>query len=319
LIRKYDSSGNLLWSKTYNGPDDGWDEALGIDVDASGNVVVVGYQTVGGFGGSEDFLIRKYDPGGTLIWTINYDSPDNDDDRANAVVVDSNGEVLVAGYETRLVPLEYQNLIVQKYSPPACLDATLATVPSAAAVSQWVNVVLTVTNTGGANAIGVTPALLITSGASLVEYLTGPTPAGPLTLAPGATQSFTWTYSASGNGNVAFTGTATGTDSLTGIPISAGASGILVIRTLEAAMSFSSNPILQGEWVEVVLTVTNQGTATVTGLTPDLEINFGVVTVDYQSGPTPGGPVTLASGAAQSFTWTYSVSGAGLVDRKSVV
>ena len=55
---KYDSSGNELWLKRYNGPGDGYDVAHAISVDGSGNVYVTGGSA--GSGTDVDYLTIKY-------------------------------------------------------------------------------------------------------------------------------------------------------------------------------------------------------------------------------------------------------------------
>ncbi|MFH1073777.1 MAG: SBBP repeat-containing protein [Candidatus Firestonebacteria bacterium] len=61
--RKYDSSGNEVWTKTYNGAVNGDDVGNGIAVDSSGNVYVTGFESVAG----QDWNIwtRKYGPQAT--------------------------------------------------------------------------------------------------------------------------------------------------------------------------------------------------------------------------------------------------------------
>jgi len=54
----YDSSGNLLWTKRYNGPSDSADIAHGIAIDPSGAVIVTGESR--GIGTREDYLTLKY-------------------------------------------------------------------------------------------------------------------------------------------------------------------------------------------------------------------------------------------------------------------
>jgi hypothetical protein len=55
---KYDSSGTMLWMKTYNGTGDGYDEAYSIAVDKSGKVYVTGESY--GQGSFEDYATIKY-------------------------------------------------------------------------------------------------------------------------------------------------------------------------------------------------------------------------------------------------------------------
>jgi hypothetical protein len=58
---------------------------------------------------------------------------------------------------------------------------------------------------------GVVPSIIEGPGAALVSLRTGPFPPGPVAVAGGASQTFVWTFSASGSGAVTFTATAAGT------------------------------------------------------------------------------------------------------------
>jgi uncharacterized delta-60 repeat protein len=93
LTVKYDSSGNVLWSRTYDsGPATA--AAEGIAVDSDGNVYVVGeYYN----GTDDDYLIVKYGPAGNELWSeVIYSTANNE--RAVDVAVDSAGNIYVTGY-----------------------------------------------------------------------------------------------------------------------------------------------------------------------------------------------------------------------------
>jgi len=62
LVRRYNSAGALLWSTSYNDPIDGYDTARGIDLDPSGNVIVVGDSDAGA-------LLVKYNSSGDCLWS----------------------------------------------------------------------------------------------------------------------------------------------------------------------------------------------------------------------------------------------------------
>jgi uncharacterized delta-60 repeat protein len=96
LTVRYDSSGNLLWSRRYNGPTNGEDRAAAIAVDDSGNVYVTGYST--GAGTLRDYATIKYRSDGDTAWISRYDGPANDRDEANALAVDYAGTVYVTGF-----------------------------------------------------------------------------------------------------------------------------------------------------------------------------------------------------------------------------
>lgn len=70
--------------------------AQDIAVDPEGNVYVTGYS----YGGETDFdfVTLKYDTEGSLVWTKRYNGPANSTDYSQALVVDQEGHVYVAGH-----------------------------------------------------------------------------------------------------------------------------------------------------------------------------------------------------------------------------
>jgi len=93
---KYDSSGNELWEKRYNGPGNSIDEAFAIALDNSGNVYVTGLSY--GSGTDYDYATVKYDPDGNQLWVQRYNGPGYYDDLALAIALDGSGNVYVTGY-----------------------------------------------------------------------------------------------------------------------------------------------------------------------------------------------------------------------------
>ena len=71
-------------------------------------------------------------------------------------------------------------------------------------------------NTGLVSVTGLYPAIQANEGSGLIALRGGPEPAGPVTLAAGASQAFVWTYLVNGAGTVSLTATATGTEGVTG-------------------------------------------------------------------------------------------------------
>jgi len=112
-LRKYDSNGNEVWTRTYNGTADSWDRGYGIAVDASGNVYVTGCEYVTDEG--PNIWLRKYDPDGEEVWTMTYDGTDGWADAAYGIAADRNGNVYVTG--TEYVAGESNNIWVRKYDP----------------------------------------------------------------------------------------------------------------------------------------------------------------------------------------------------------
>ncbi len=93
LLLKFDSSGNLLWQRTWGGSND--DAGYSVAVDSSGNIYVTGYTWSFGAGGS-DVLLLKFDPHGSLLWQKTWGGSNADIGRS--VAVDSSGNIYVTGY-----------------------------------------------------------------------------------------------------------------------------------------------------------------------------------------------------------------------------
>ena len=92
---KYDGNGDELWVARYTGPGDGDNTATALAVDGKGNVYVTGQSN--SQKGDLDFATVKYDSEGREIWVARYNGPGNNVDGADALVVDSTGNVYVTG------------------------------------------------------------------------------------------------------------------------------------------------------------------------------------------------------------------------------
>ena len=92
---KYSSAGVPLWTNRYNGPGNTNDFGTALAVDSGGNVIVTGRSSNGS---DYDYATIKYSNAGVPLWTNRYNGPDNGDDGANALAVDSSGNVFVTGY-----------------------------------------------------------------------------------------------------------------------------------------------------------------------------------------------------------------------------
>jgi len=93
---KYNSSGVVQWSQTYNGlgTSTSYDEAKSIAVDVSGNVYVTGRSRgVSNY----DIVTIKYNTDGVQQWIQRFNGAGNGDDSGNSMVVDSLGNVYIAG------------------------------------------------------------------------------------------------------------------------------------------------------------------------------------------------------------------------------
>ena len=92
---KYSRTGKQLWVKRYNGPANYYDTASAIAVDSSGNVYVTGGSIASRT--TFDYVTIKYSRIGKELWVKRYNGPGDDDDGADAIAVDSSGNVYVTG------------------------------------------------------------------------------------------------------------------------------------------------------------------------------------------------------------------------------
>jgi len=93
---KYDSAGNELWVRRYNGPGNGDDGPWPMTIDGSGNVCVTGRSN--GVGTFSDYATIKYYPNGDTAWVRRYNGPGNGDDSGFDIAVDDSGNVFVTGF-----------------------------------------------------------------------------------------------------------------------------------------------------------------------------------------------------------------------------
>ncbi len=102
LLIKYDLNGNLLWWKNYNGyagTEYGDDTASDVEIDSAGNVYICGSSDqpnpVSLFG---TFIVQKYSPTGTLLWTTFYLNPmPNSGTFCSDIVIAPTGEIYACG------------------------------------------------------------------------------------------------------------------------------------------------------------------------------------------------------------------------------
>lgn len=104
---KFDTDGNMQWTRLYNGPANHFDLANAIALDANGNVYVTGqsYTTTSNM----DYITIKYTSGGTQEWTHRYNGTANAFDVAGDIAVDANGNAYVSGISAGLDPVTGQS------------------------------------------------------------------------------------------------------------------------------------------------------------------------------------------------------------------
>ncbi|MCC7302356.1 MAG: hypothetical protein IT233_06920 [Bacteroidia bacterium] len=97
LVIKYNSSGTQQWVITYNGSNNGNDDATDLVVDAAGNPVVTG--SANDINGTlSDIVTKKLSSSnGSTLWTNTYNGTANDNDFGKLITQDKNGNIFVAG------------------------------------------------------------------------------------------------------------------------------------------------------------------------------------------------------------------------------
>lgn len=117
---KYNSDGNQLWVARYDNDSD--DYAVDIEADNEGNVYITG---TSGAVGTYDIVTIKYDGNGTQLWIDTYGGDAGGPDSAEELVLDTSGNVYVAGSEAESTgPDPFLDYVTLKYNTDG--------------VSQWV-------------------------------------------------------------------------------------------------------------------------------------------------------------------------------------
>ncbi len=310
-IRKLSPAGALLWTTDFDDSSHLADTANSVAVASDGSILVAGSVQTTGEG--EDWLVRSYSPAGNLEWSTVYNDPQNYDDNPEVVATGPEGSFVVAGTEYRTVG--EQNWRVIRFGVPAALSSTLTVAPSGVCPGQSFDVSVSVTNTGGATLTGVTATVIVTSGGGRVNVVTGPVPPGPVSIGPGANQTFVWMFSGNTAGSVVFTSSVGGIDAGISGPVSTTASAGASVAATSALAAAAAAPVTVsvGQWFAVSMTVTNAGAVDVSGITATIFLGPGAPSAVWVGGPSPAGPLNLVGGSATTFVWTYSASGSGLV------
>jgi hypothetical protein len=172
-------------------------------------------------------------------------------------------------------------------------------------VEERTRLVLTVENTGGTDALAVTPVLHGTGEGRGVEILSAP---GPAPIAVGARVSFVWELRATASGDPLLTMDLQGREATAGVELLVRGveAGPLRIRdrAVLASSLTASQPVTNVEpLVTLSLRVTNMGPSAALAVEPELPVVLGTATLLL---PRPE-PVRadIPVGESRDFTWTY--------------
>lgn len=112
---KYNNSGVLQWVSFHNGSSNNYDQGNALQVDANGNVYVVGYVTASNY--TYDFVTIKYNSLGVQQWLQTYNGPGDFNDEGKDIGIDANGNVYVTGYSDTLVNTQpNEDIVLLKYN-----------------------------------------------------------------------------------------------------------------------------------------------------------------------------------------------------------
>ncbi len=92
------TNGLFVWTNQYPSNPTTVSTATSVVADSLGRAYVTGYSP--GANTSNDIVTIAYDTNGKQLWLERYDGPAHGDDEGNAICVDTNGNVYVAGYDT---------------------------------------------------------------------------------------------------------------------------------------------------------------------------------------------------------------------------
>ncbi len=110
---KLNTNGAYVWTNIYPTVADGFNAGNAVAVDSANNYYVTGYSP--DTNGFNDIVTIKYNSNGGQVWLERYSSPVPGNAAGNAIAVDANFNVYVAGYDTG--PGGGTEMVLIKYSP----------------------------------------------------------------------------------------------------------------------------------------------------------------------------------------------------------
>jgi hypothetical protein len=132
----------------------------------------------------------------------------------------------------------------------------------------------------------------------------------PLNLAPGASGTITFTYTAPAtSGSIQFTAAArNGANTATSLTAF---SNVLTVSPLTVSIAVTPSCLFTGATATFTMTVTNSTGSSVTDVTPSAltRVTVNGASIGAFTGPSPASIASLANGASGTFTWTAVVTG----------
>ena len=254
-------------------------------------------------------------PGGTsktLTWTWNVGGVGTVSFAVSVTGRDGNSGNAIAPAPAGAGPVTVQT--------SGALSLAIAATPTQVSAGlQQVSLTLSATNTGGASVIldALAPPTVAAGGGALATLLSSPASPAGTALSGGTTRSFTWTYTVSASGTLAFTARATGKEANSGnaiLPAPVTSSTVVVQAPAALSLSASATParVSAGlQRVSLALAASNPGGAAVRLDTLPSPLVAGTAAATIVSTPASPAATLLAGGATATFTWQYEVSGSG--------
>jgi uncharacterized delta-60 repeat protein len=115
ITLKYNSSGNLLWERRYNGVGNGDDAIAAAVLDDSGNIYVTGYSQEGASLGGYNWITIKYFSNGVTAWKRSFNWTANSTDEPFAMAIDKFNNIYISGYGRTGLPFD-DDFITIKYN-----------------------------------------------------------------------------------------------------------------------------------------------------------------------------------------------------------
>lgn len=124
---KYNSGGDLVWLKKYNGPDNSRDASNSIAINGAGEVFVTGLSASNG---NTDYATIKYDTSGNEKWVKRYSGIFNGNDAAFSIALDQANNVYVTGLSYGGNQTNYDYATIKYSQIPTELQNISTSIPS---------------------------------------------------------------------------------------------------------------------------------------------------------------------------------------------
>jgi cysteine-rich repeat protein len=110
-LGKYDTDGNLLWSRSYHGAASLDDYLIGVVAGPDGEAYVCGYESSVNYPWHS--FVRRYDSDGNIEWTDEFLGETGEGSHCFGIAVAPNGDVVVTGGEMNA---EIRDVMVRRYT-----------------------------------------------------------------------------------------------------------------------------------------------------------------------------------------------------------